>query len=242
MAFGIGLGCGSYATMPYYRLPNKIPCAGKWVGEKSACPSCGVQLRTRDLIPVFNWLGTGGKCFGCGAKINPVYFFIEFTITLLSVIIYLKFGFDNLNWYMFLLVPAICLVIMTATDFTYNMIPDALLVVMVLGAFMVHTPDDFYYMAEGLVVAVLGGLVYSKLYEKIKGEEYKRWDYIKLVAVCALWFKIKYFALFMAIAIGGVVLLQLVKATSGREKFIPPAAAFAIAFLYVALFSNVFSV
>ena len=79
IAIVLGLGFGSYSTMPYYRLPNKVPCAGRWVGEKSACPQCGVQLRQRDYIPLFNWLITMGKCFSCGKKIDPTYLVLELT-------------------------------------------------------------------------------------------------------------------------------------------------------------------
>jgi prepilin signal peptidase PulO-like enzyme (type II secretory pathway) len=130
LAFGMGLGCGSYATMPYYRLPNGIPSAGKWLGKKSFCPSCNVQLRTRDLVPVFNRLWHRGKCFNCGAPIPLTYWLIEFFCTVLSVFFYIKHGFTE--YYLVDYAVSVCLVILTATEMRYRSIPRQLLIVMLL--------------------------------------------------------------------------------------------------------------
>lgn len=202
MAFGLGLGVGSYSTMPYYRLPNREPCAGKWIGKKSHCTKCGAQLRTRDLVPVFNWLGTRGKCFSCKTPINPVYFFIELSCTVISIIAWLHFGFENAHFYMFTLGLGACLVIASATDYTYKTIPDPLFVVMALLAFLWQGNDDdqFYDMMYVFTCAVMLALVISKLWPKLSKKPLANYRYLKLIAVAGLWLTLKQFGLFLLAA------------------------------------------
>jgi leader peptidase (prepilin peptidase)/N-methyltransferase len=70
----IGLCLGSFATALLYRLPRRIPWHGK---ARSACPSCGVRLIWKDLVPVLSWLWLRGRCRACGSKIPASYPLIE---------------------------------------------------------------------------------------------------------------------------------------------------------------------
>lgn len=202
MAFGVGLGVGSYSTMPYYRLPNKEPCAGKWIGKKSHCTVCNAQLRTRDLVPVFNWLGTRGKCYSCKTPINPVYFFIELSCTIISVITWAHFGMADPHFWLITLGLGACLVIASATDYTYKVIPDPLFVVMALLAFLYQSNsfDAFFDMVYVFTCAVMLALVIAKLYPKILGKELVNYRYLKLLAVAGLWLTLKQFGIFLVLA------------------------------------------
>lgn len=235
IAIGVGMGCGSYATMPYYRLPNGIPCGGKWTGKKSACPKCKVTLRTRDLFPVLNWLWTHGKCFKCGAKVNPVYFFIEFTCTLLSVLLYTKFGFDQM--YIITMGLAVCLVILAATQYSYQDIPDAVLIVMVMFGFLYRTILDgqIYDMVYSFALAVLCALIFAHLYEKFKGKKIKNYGLLKLLAVAGIWFGAGQVIKYIVVGLLLVSIVNLLTKFSKQKPEIFYGLALAIPFILVIL-------
>lgn len=231
-AFGIGLGTGSFATMPYYRLPQGIACAGKWVGKKSACPKCGAQLRTRDLVPVFNWLGTMGKCFSCGTKITPMYFFIELSISLLSVALFAMFGFTQ--FYILGLIIAACLVIMVATDIHFKMFPNAVLLSFAVSAMLLRVLMDgqLYTMVLSLSVSVLIAFAGEGLYEKRKGKKPENYSYLKLIGLSGIVFGPPYFIGFMLLSALLLPAAHLLKNnTRNGEPHVPYGIAFVISFI-----------
>jgi len=69
----MGLVFGSFANVVVHRVPLKQSI----VKPASRCPSCGVELRARDNIPVLSWLLLRGKCRNCGVRISPRYPAIE---------------------------------------------------------------------------------------------------------------------------------------------------------------------
>ncbi|NDF12602.1 MAG: prepilin peptidase [Proteobacteria bacterium] len=126
-ALFVGLAIGSFSTMVYWRLPEREVVSGKWMkGKRAHCVECGVKLRTRELLPVFNWLITKGKCLSCKTPINPVYFFIEFGCAMASLIAFLQFGFSDR--YVLVFAVAVTCIIIAATHYTYRKIPSQLLV------------------------------------------------------------------------------------------------------------------
>lgn len=230
IAIGVGMGCGSYSTMPYYRLPSGEACAGKWLGKKSHCTNCNTQLRTRDLLPVLNWLLTRGKCQFCGAKISGVYFFIEFTIVLISVLLFLKFGFEYMQFYIITLGLGCCLVILTATDYTYKTMPDPVLVVAVMFGFLYRALMDgqIYDMVFTFTIAVLSGLIYATIYKRITGREFKNYGYLKLIAIAGIWLNFISFMFFIVLA--GILAFAI------RKTPIPLAAAITLPFMLIIYF------
>ncbi len=231
LAIGIGLGSGSYATMPYYRLPNNEPCGGKWTGKRSHCTSCGHKLRTRDLLPVFNWLLTHGKCQFCGKKISPVYFFIELSCTILSVLIYLKFGFSDK--YMLFMILAVCLVILSATDYSYKTLPDAVFIVIVMVGMTYRAIEDseLFGMTYGFTLALLTCLFYRQIYEKITGKKIKNYGYLKLITVSGIWLTPGNFVAFIIVAALFMGMLRLVYGKK-RARFAMPIAASLLLFIF----------
>ncbi|MBM3579804.1 MAG: prepilin peptidase, partial [Alphaproteobacteria bacterium] len=86
LAATFGAIFGSYATLFAYRLPRDESCFGRYFGQKSSCPSCGATIRTRDLIPLINWLVTLGRCSKCQHKIPRIHLFVELVTTALFVL------------------------------------------------------------------------------------------------------------------------------------------------------------
>lgn len=72
-AFIFGLIIGSFLNVVILRLPVKKDL----VRARSACPSCGNQLRWYHNIPVLSFLFLKGKCGFCGTRISWRYPLIE---------------------------------------------------------------------------------------------------------------------------------------------------------------------
>lgn len=64
--FCIGLCIGSFALATAWRIKKKRD----FVRERSECEHCHHILAPKDLVPVFSWLGQGGKCRYCHKKIS----------------------------------------------------------------------------------------------------------------------------------------------------------------------------
>jgi len=123
---------GSYATLFAYRLGNKESCFGRFFGPKSRCPKCHRIIRTRELIPLINWLITLGRCKNCNTKIPRTHLFIELTTTISFVFCYLKFGFNEI----FILYSLICvsLIVLLVINYTHKTLNNSVLnFILILG-------------------------------------------------------------------------------------------------------------
>ena len=186
LALFLGLGCGSYATMPAHRLPRGEPSGGRWVGPKSKCPSCGTQLRTRDLVPVFNWLLTWGKCHFCGTKISFNYLFIEASCAALSVFLFWQFNFSET--YILLMLLGVCLIILLSTEWNHSLLPKQIIyTILVAGvAYRVRLDHEIFYMVNSLVASLLACFAYKGFVEQ-RGGEVKRYDLLQFVGLSGIW-------------------------------------------------------
>jgi leader peptidase (prepilin peptidase) / N-methyltransferase len=73
LAVPFGLLIGSFLTVVVHR----VPAGESVVAPRSRCPSCGVQIRPRDNVPVVSWLLLRGRCRSCGVRIPARYPMIE---------------------------------------------------------------------------------------------------------------------------------------------------------------------
>lgn len=102
---GVGLVLGSFITMLSYRLPRRLSI----VTPRSFCPSCQKQLQIRDLVPVYSYLASNGKCRSCGARIGLRYLLIEIATAFFITLAMLAFGFS----FLCLLVVCLCIALLT---------------------------------------------------------------------------------------------------------------------------------
>lgn len=70
----IGAAFGSFLNVVIYRMPRLLSL-GK--PKHSFCPKCNHQLDAADLVPLFSWILSGGKCRHCTEKIPARYFWVE---------------------------------------------------------------------------------------------------------------------------------------------------------------------
>ena len=66
LAMGTGEPQGGTRVPP----PPKTEERGRYnlFVPRSACPSCGRQIKALENIPVASWIALRGKCAGCGAR------------------------------------------------------------------------------------------------------------------------------------------------------------------------------
>lgn len=181
---------GSYSTLFAYRLPLGESCFGRYFGPKSRCPNCENVIRTRELIPLLNWLFTLGKCSNCKIKIPKSHLFIESFCTLLFILCYLKFSFSEL-FIIYALVSSSC-VILIVTDFKHKVFPFQILVfltILAVGA-RVLVDESIIDLIFNLLYGTLACAVfYHIFYKKTSGifaTEEHFFDYLKFILIISI--------------------------------------------------------
>lgn len=122
----LGLCFGSFATALIYRIPRNIP----WIYDKassnkacrSACPSCGHVLTARDLVPLFSWLASKGKCRHCGKPVSMRYPAIELVTMIATLAQFHAWGLGPTTIPVLLSVPF--LVAALIIDWEHMILPD----------------------------------------------------------------------------------------------------------------------
>jgi leader peptidase (prepilin peptidase)/N-methyltransferase len=71
--FMLGASVFSFLNVIVYRLPKGM----NYISGRSACQSCGNELKWYHMIPVFSYLFLGGKCGFCKKKISFRYTLME---------------------------------------------------------------------------------------------------------------------------------------------------------------------
>ncbi|MDQ0269988.1 prepilin peptidase [Cytobacillus purgationiresistens] len=121
--FIIGLILGSFYNVVGLRIPLKQSI----VAPRSACPSCGHQLRPFELIPVLSYLFQGGKCRQCKIGISPLYPIVELMTGVLFILAPLLLGWTSeliVAWTLISL-----FMIIFVSDVSYMLIPNKILLV-----------------------------------------------------------------------------------------------------------------
>ncbi len=135
----LGLPFGSFLTVAIHR----VPAGESLVRPRSRCPSCGMQIRARDNIPVLSWVLLRGRCRSCGERISPVYPLTELATAGLFVASAL--AFDDLWLAAMMALFLGLLVALSVIDIRHKVIPNRLVY------------PSFLLFAVYLVVAALAG-------------------------------------------------------------------------------------
>jgi len=142
--FLLGLAIGSFLNVLIDRLP---------VGEnvfmgRSHCDFCKKTLRWYELIPLFSWIIQGGRCRRCHKRLSIQYPLVELITGIGFILIYYPrwipvftgmtggagtTGNVNIVSFAYLLIFSSLLVIFVA-DLKYQIIPDSMVVVGIIGA------------------------------------------------------------------------------------------------------------
>lgn len=224
-ASALGAVFGSYATLFAYRLPLGESCFGRYFGLKSRCPKCENVIRTRELIPLLNWLFTLGKCRSCKVVIPRTHLFIEVTTTVLFALCYLKFSFSQ-EFIIYSMISVAC-VILLVTDFTHETFPQPVLnLILMLGlANRVlqdqNVIDAIFSAAIGIMFAVVFYQIFYKKTSGLFANQNQSFDYTKFILIAAVCMQLQVFLFyfFAVMAIFTVMLLFDIPSKKNRNNF-----------------------
>lgn len=234
---------GSYATLFAYRLPRGESCFGRYFGQKSRCPECGTIIRTRDLIPLLNWLFTLGRCRKCQTKIPRTHLFVEFTTTLLFVLFYLKFSFSQ--EFMLYAMISVGIVVLLVSDFTHKHFPSQALIFVLmicLASRVLRDGNVIDVIFSSAVGAIFAAIFYQIFYKKTDGlfaNQSQSLDYTKFILIAAVQFDLQSFLFYFltVMLILTALLISGIPSKKNRDNF---GYSLLIPFVWMMLFYPLF--
>ena len=133
---------------------------------RSHCDVCGHVLGVRDLVPVFSYLLSGGKCRYCGAKLSARHVWGELISAAVFVSLLLQYDISLQTLEAWLL--ACVLLACTFADLEGYIIPDRFVAagVVLFIATLFWEPEPLRRALDGALggVTVAGGLLLLSLY------------------------------------------------------------------------------
>ena len=196
---------------------------------RSHCDVCGHTLGVRDLVPVFSYLLSGGKCRYCGAKLSARHVWGEAVSAVVFVTLLLRYDISLQTLEAWLL--ACVLLACAFADLEGYIIPDRFIAagVVLFAVTLFAEPEPFHRLADGLLggVGVGGGLLLLSLYmdKRLKRETLGGGD-IKLLFLTGLFFGWKANLLCLTLACAAGIVWGL--AAGRRGEAIPWGPSIAI--------------
>ena len=191
----LGLIMGSFSSAMIHRLPSGVGVFSP--GQRSACPYCNHTLGVRDLIPLFSWLFSRGRCRYCSASIPALYPFLELSAALLAISIFIFCPAKDMMQSFIVLAMLPFLLALLMIDIRHKTLPNILVaIIFMLGltslAYQVYLEPG---TMKGRIVEHLGGaLVYMTLawllaagMTKILKKQALGMGDVKFFAVAGLW-------------------------------------------------------
>ncbi len=212
----LGLVAGSTVSAVAFRLPRGIP----WTVGRSRCTSCDAQLGVLDLVPLFSFLWSRGRCRHCGAPIGWRYPITEVVCAAWTVLLYL--GIGAVPAFPLLALWGYVLVTLMWIDLDYQILPDELtLLGTLLGLAAAFTRPGGG--REALLGIVLGSGVLWLLgwaYLKLRRIEGMGGGDVKLAAMfgAVLGWKLTLVTMFLAALAGSIWGLALIASGRGGGK------------------------
>ncbi len=225
MGLLIGLLIGSFLNVCIYRIPNKKSI----IFPPSHCIRCGEDLRPWDLIPVFSYIFTMGKCRYCGEKISPQYPIIELLNGFIYFLLYMRFGFGFI-FIKYALLSSL-LIVISMIDLKLQIIPNGLIIFglitgIIFTLFNGFNRELFNYLLSFLIGGGIFLIIAIVTQGAMGGGD------IKLMAVLGIWFgwkEILIITLFSFI-IGAIIsIVLMVLKIKGRKDYVPFGPFIAIA-------------
>ena len=231
LAFILGAVFGSFLNCAAYRIARKQ----SFLKGRSICPKCNHVLGVADLVPIFSFLFSKGKCRHCGEKISIRYPLTELIFGILTVVLFYHDGVSVLFLRDF--VFFCCLFCLSLVDLEIFEIPDGTIVIAVLAwlvclfplglsatEFIFHIASGFAFGTAVLLISLLLDYILKK--ESLGGGD------IKLLFVIGLY--LGAVAGLFAIVVAAVLGLLFVR---GKEK-IPFGPFLSIGTVVVYLFGD----
>ncbi len=241
----LGLVLGSFSTALIHRVPRRL----KWGAKRSSCPTCKTALGVADLFPVFSWVFSMGKCRHCKKPISIIYPLIELSGAVLSVLVYLVFGFSAEMIFAAAAIPV--LISLFVIDLRHMILPNQLVfVLMVIGLgrlFYFSVSDVFVSVSDLIIPYVVGAMIYAivpwglgVVVTKILKKDSLGMGDVKLFFVAGIWLGLPVLPYFMMISGLLAMVFSLVwRMAVGGEAF-PFGPALIVSFYGLLLFQGSF--
>lgn len=149
----LALFIGSFLNVVALRVPQKESI----LKPGSHCPHCQEPLKWYDLIPVFSYILSLGRCRACKEKISPLYLLGELSTLVLFLLVPLRIGF---TWELLVAYPLMMiLVVVLISDLKYKIIPDRIIypgiVLMFILRIFIHPLGFSSYIIGALSAGIL---------------------------------------------------------------------------------------
>ncbi|MDD5241344.1 MAG: A24 family peptidase [Sulfuricella sp.] len=240
----LGLLIGSFLNVVIHRLPKMMErewhaqCSEMKNGDaissatpynlavpRSACPSCGHQIRAWENIPVLSWLILHGRCSHCRAPISPRYPAVEALTGLLSGLAAWHFGFGPAALAALVFVWA--LIALTFIDFDTQLLPDSITQPLIWLGLLFNLNGVFTSLDSALIGAVAGYLALWSIYwlfKLIAKKEGMGYGDFKLLAAIGAWlgWQLLPLVILLSSLVGAAIGVSLILfAGHGRQVPIP---------------------
>ena len=156
VVIALGLVMGSFLNCWAWRITH----GESVLHGRSHCTSCGHALGVADLIPVFSWLFSRGKCRYCGEHVSWRYPASELALAIIYASILARYDLTLETVEMLLF--ASCLFVLSLTDLDDYLIPNGAIVtaivvraLYIVAAGLLEGAD----MAQLAIDSLVGGLV-----------------------------------------------------------------------------------
>lgn len=225
----LGLVFGSFASVVSYRYVHEVSFF-----LPLRCPNCCHRLGIKDLIPLFSYLFSKGKCRYCATHINPRYPLIEITTSIAFLVVALNHHRGMESYLLCLL--AVALIIMSVTDLEDYMIPDSIQILIgVIG--IVYGYINGYSLLQIVLMPVLSlaiSLLLKYGYNFFTKQDGLEWGDVKFFLVSGLFLTTNTLPLFYFLSATGGIFISIIWNFLGKGKVFPFGPALALA-LYICL-------
>lgn len=238
--FYAGAALGSFLSVLVYRTRYNMP--GILAG-RSLCPHCKHQLNILDLLPIFSYLFSSGRCRHCNKKIAPHYLFLEIITGIVFAALFLKFPFimytlsapytifdPSLLWeFLRYALVSLTLLAIFFYDLLYQEIPDVFsltgITFALLGNIALTSPTPM----EFVIGAAAGGAFFLIQLLVSRGAWVGMGDVILGIFMgIVLGWKLLIIALFFSYISGTIISLWLLAAKKATRKTKIPFAPFLV--------------
>jgi len=215
-----GLALGSFAVTAGVRMSRgESPLAGR-----SRCDACGCTLGFAQTLPVLSYVGLGGACAGCRARIDPTHLAGE--VAGAAVLATSLLSADPLRSAL-LAGLGLTLIAAAAVDVKVRRLPDLLTAPVAALGLALSALAGVATMAEGAIAAVVAVALLLALRwtgERVRGEPGLGLGDVKLIGALALWLGAATPWLVVVAAVAGLALMALTRPADGRLAFGLPIA------------------
>ncbi|MEW5806007.1 MAG: prepilin peptidase [Acidobacteriota bacterium] len=207
IAFGATLG--SFMNVCIYRIPKHLSI----VKPRSFCPACGSLIPWYQNIPVLSYFLLLGNCASCGARISPVYPFVEIVAAVATVSLYLEFGLaiEFIAYLPFTL----ALIVLFFIDYREKLLPDEITIsgiILGIGLSPLLKHLGILNSILGAATGFVGFYLIAFIYERLTGKEGMGGGDIKMITMVGAFLGLKgvLATIFIASLTGAIVGLLLI--------------------------------